>query len=199
MTILESDLPAALKPTAVALALFADERGERVFPSVGRLAWLRGLSERAIQKHVSALRELGVLVPVTRGTGGRGRTTCYRVDVSALPARDAYKPRTSIPGFNTQKSEQGFALSGSETVNGEAETTNSGAGKGEPPFTRFSRIVRDVLREPDLPEERHPHFLVEVNERTRERCAKADIAYSGDVVHRAIDSELWKRRRKVAT
>ncbi len=228
MTILESNLLAALKPTAVALALFADERGGRVFPSVSRLAWLRGMSERGIQKHLSALRDLGVLVPVTRGTGGRGRTTRYRIDVSALPARASYE--VSLCSVTTQNGEPEFVLLHTETVNREAETTNPGSANGEPRFTRFSRvilqsdsperyarsardvvanangnyrviarIVRDVLKEPDLPHEGDSHFLVELKERTRHRCAKAQVAYSGDVVHRAIDSEVWKWRRKVAT
>ncbi len=74
-------LPARLKLTALAFADFADERGRRVWPSVGRIARMTGKSRRQTHVDILALVHLGVLVVERKGLGGPPTaTTCYRFD-----------------------------------------------------------------------------------------------------------------------
>jgi hypothetical protein len=96
--VLESGLSPALKPLLTAMALFGNEDGERIYPSVDRLAFMLGKTRRSIEKQLSKLRADHVLVPVDstaggRLPGGRGRSVMYFLDVNALPARPPFQPR----------------------------------------------------------------------------------------------------------
>jgi Helix-turn-helix domain len=81
--VLESTLPAHLKPYATACASFANDDGTRVFPSITTLARLVGRSKRATQTAVQELRRRGVLI-VERAHAPR-KTTRYRFHLAALP------------------------------------------------------------------------------------------------------------------
>jgi hypothetical protein len=105
--VLESDLEPSLKPTAMTMALFADDTGNRVFPSVGLVAWQLGLQERSVRRNLAKLRALGVLIPNSPNTGGRlagadrGRSVLYRFAIEALPQRPRYKPCRPRQGNGT--------------------------------------------------------------------------------------------------
>ena len=103
MAVLQSDLPAHLKPTASTLALFANDAGDNIYPSVARLAWLVGKTPRRITADLSALCKVGVLVALTPRSGG-GRSTQYHLDVDALPKRPAFEksPRRQRQGSNPE-------------------------------------------------------------------------------------------------
>jgi Helix-turn-helix domain len=60
---------------------FADHANDEgfCFPSISRIAWKCGLSDRQVQRVVAALRDAGLLVPVKNLAGGRNRSTVYRV------------------------------------------------------------------------------------------------------------------------
>ena len=88
MAVLESDLPRSLKPTAVTLALFANDDGERCFPSVSRIAWLLSKTPKNVSSDLTELCEVGVLIPLTPRSGGRGRAT----DTASTPG---HCPRVS--------------------------------------------------------------------------------------------------------
>src|SRR5262245_55822712 len=90
-SVLESDLPAQLKFTAVTLALYANADVNRIIPSVGRVAWETGEDRSTIQRHLRALIRCGVVVPLTPRTGGRERTTRYHLDISACPIRPSWE------------------------------------------------------------------------------------------------------------
>jgi len=85
--VLESGLPLHLTRTAVACATFADDKdGRRIWPSVKTLTDLTRQSERTVQNHLKALRELDVLEVVEPAT--RYRATHYRMVLEKLPRRD---------------------------------------------------------------------------------------------------------------
>lgn len=79
--ILDSALPAWLKPFAVALASFALDDGSRAYPSAGRLARMTGKSERQARRALRALRRAGVITPV----GRQRKAVEYQIHTSALP------------------------------------------------------------------------------------------------------------------
>lgn len=83
-----SGLKAWLKPYAAVLAGFAHDDGTRVFPSIARVAWAVGVSERRAQGAVSKLTALGVLRIVQKHAPGR--PTRYQFDVEALPRRAVF-------------------------------------------------------------------------------------------------------------
>jgi hypothetical protein len=110
MRVFESGLSPTLKPTAATMALFGNDAGERIYPSVDRLAYLMGLTRRTVERQLSELRAIGVLVPESsisggRLPGGRGRSVLYRLNVEALPTRNGFEPRHHRPRHHRQGSE----------------------------------------------------------------------------------------------
>jgi len=106
MRVLESGLSPTLKPLLTTMALFGNDAGERIYPSVDRLAHLLGVTSRSVSRQLAELREIKALVPVPESSmtggrlpGGRGRSVLYRLDIEALPARATYKPRHPRQGF----------------------------------------------------------------------------------------------------
>lgn len=62
------DLPQPLKLLALAMADWADDQGQGIYPSVAYVAWKVGASERTIQRQLRKLESLGLLqVESTRG------------------------------------------------------------------------------------------------------------------------------------
>jgi len=83
--VLNSALPAWLKPYATAFASFAADDGSRVYPSVARVARMMGRTERATQTALQELRRLGVLV--LEETHAPRRAARYRFLEVALPQK----------------------------------------------------------------------------------------------------------------
>lgn len=161
MTVLESALHPRLKTTCAALASFADANGERIFPSLARVGWLIGKSERQVRSDVAALVGMGVLVEVTPRTGGRGRSTVYRLGVDALPQRPPFgaKPGCPPPGITAINPEaDSRVLAFGRTENPEADSSKPGSGPhetrkptAENPEAHFRRSVHDqelIVHEP---------------------------------------------------
>jgi len=148
MRVLESDLNARLKPVAVALALFGTDAGDSIFPSVARLAWLLGLSHREVQRKLSRLRQLGVLIPQTPLTGGAGRTVHYKLD---LAPRAAWEPRHARRSSQDENYDTRVTVSDSERVTAQTQTTTPVTERVTPPSQNpDARVTRSVS---DLPEE----------------------------------------------
>ena len=104
--VFNSALPAWLRPYALAMADFAAHDGSRVFPSVELLCRRTGRSRRAVQAALGELRNRGVLRPVGRMTGGRGKATRYQFVVTVLPTRgnsDRDERATSAAPFNQDR------------------------------------------------------------------------------------------------
>ena len=68
--VFESKLEPHLRLTALALADFAAKDGTNIYPSVETVARMTGKQPRAVKNDLRALRELGVLVPDGRASGG---------------------------------------------------------------------------------------------------------------------------------
>lgn len=81
--VLESALPARLKPYAAAFASFAAPDGSRVFPSVRRVAQHVGRSTRQTKVAIARLKRLGVLELARPHTPRRPAE--YRFMATALP------------------------------------------------------------------------------------------------------------------
>ena len=86
-----SALDADLKPLAATLADIGSDDGKRIYPSVAYMAWRLGRSERDVQRDLSKLREIGVLMIVGNAKGGRGKVTRYHLIESALPEREPWR------------------------------------------------------------------------------------------------------------
>lgn len=160
MKIFNSALEPRLKALACLCALYADETGHRIWPSVGRLAWGLGISPRAVQMQLALLRRFQVLVPLTPLTGG-GRSTEYRLQIPESLERPKFTPkgRTRLRGSDAERDEPGFVGLRSHG----SEPTNAGAGRDEPTFTpplnagsptHERAIVRSVSDRPEDPPDR---------------------------------------------
>ena len=82
-SVLESALPAWVKPYAIAYASFAADDGSKVFPSQVRIARLVSKSERQVRRAVRELRRLRVLVIVA--PSGRNTAARYYFAAERLP------------------------------------------------------------------------------------------------------------------
>jgi len=87
--VLESALGSELKFTAAIFASFADEDG-RCWPSIGQVAYLRGVGVRAVQYHVKELQHMDILQILRPAT--QWLPPHYRVALEQLPARAPYRP-----------------------------------------------------------------------------------------------------------
>lgn len=89
--IYESSLPRWLKDIAAAFACFEDYEQHTLYPSVERVAWMLNLDPRQVKRGTAELRDRGVLQVVR--PHAPGRTTLYRLELSALPYREPFVPK----------------------------------------------------------------------------------------------------------
>jgi hypothetical protein len=99
----QSNLHPDLKPLAAALADIGNDDGTSIYPSVAYMAWLLGRSSRSVQQNLARLRDLGVLVIVDGGVGGRSKSTEYRLIESALPSREKWRKGAINSWFRKQR------------------------------------------------------------------------------------------------
>ena len=85
--VLESGLPHRLRFLATLLALYGDEDGCNIFPSVRRIAAELDIHPTNVRRQLKALRGLGILI-VERPGGGRKKSTRYRMNTAALVPRN---------------------------------------------------------------------------------------------------------------
>jgi hypothetical protein len=95
----ELDLPQNEKLILLAMADHADDRGV-CYPSVGRIAWKSGYSDRAVQLIMAALRSRHIIAPLGSIFGGRGLSTRYQI----RPEKGA-----KLSPFISEKGEAQFA------------------------------------------------------------------------------------------
>lgn len=74
-------LPGPVKLVAYTLAQYGDVHGQNIRPGTPRLAVVCGISTRVVERHVSTLRELGLLLRVRNGGGPRKLAAEYRLTV----------------------------------------------------------------------------------------------------------------------
>ena len=77
----ELDLPPNEKFLLQSLADHADDNGEHIHPSVARLVWKTGWSERTVQRLLRKLEATEILEPVAYAQGGYGMATDYRINI----------------------------------------------------------------------------------------------------------------------
>ena len=133
------------------MASYGDDKGGRIFPSVGRLAADCAMSDRTVQKAVGKLLDRGVLVRIRHG-GGTGVTNLYRIDIDALEA--------FIPTVGSEDRLSGEDQNGRSRVNvvhplnntmGEPpsglrvkETTPKGEGRSPNPLRHVNTSIKDA-------------------------------------------------------
>jgi hypothetical protein len=164
MRVLESAIPKPLKPTAVVMALFGNDAGERIYPGVDRVAFLLGDSRRNVERNISRLRAMGVLEAQTplqggRLPGGRGRSVLYRLNVAALPSRAKYEPRHRRQGSETENTDTSVGVSALETPTPAPQTptpmASTPTNPAENPDTHVGGSFRSDLLETTRERERH--------------------------------------------
>ena len=79
----------------LAMADHANDQGESVYPSVARLAWKTGCSERHVQRAMTYLREKGILIKVAEPR--YHRPTEYKIDMSRASRKQAFAPQGVTP------------------------------------------------------------------------------------------------------
>lgn len=98
---------------ALALADHGADDGSRIFPSLGRVAWKCGYSERQVRRVVRELEKAGIVVKVAEPCGGRGVE--YRLDVGAGLPKPPFTPKR-----------------GGQNVRGGADICDTGGGQNFP-------------------------------------------------------------------
>jgi hypothetical protein len=196
MAVYESALPPGLKVTCGALALFADAHGGSIYPSLARVGWLIGKSERQVRSDIAALVDCGVLIELTPRQGGRGRTTLFRLDATALPKREPFysKGGTRHPGNGLSKAEAHFRLSNENPEVGDGKPGNA---------DRETRNSDDVKAEADCRGSLRDQELISDGVRTAPTTARFDAlakapAEDGNVsIVRKIAFGVWEGDRSL--
>lgn len=91
------------------LSCFASEDGSNIYPSMARVADEINLSLRSVRRIVAGLEAAGYLSVVTPSKGGRGRTTCYRLN---LPGGEPVETVSNVTPFPAGKTVSDTALFG---------------------------------------------------------------------------------------
>jgi|GEM_PF-1285860 biotin operon repressor len=113
----ELDLPQNQKLVLLAFADHADDDGV-CYPSVGRIAWKTGVSERQVQRIVKKLRAAGLVVLLRHAQGGRGNAAVYQVQ----PQKGVkLSPFAGMSDIGKALSESKGCHSGQERVTSSAE------------------------------------------------------------------------------
>jgi hypothetical protein len=108
----------------LALADQADHSGNNIFPGVALLARMTGLSERTVQRGLTALETNGWLQVVGFRNGGRSRATRWRINPAWIADPATFNFDLKIP-------RQNVTLFDSETVTPEATMGDTGGLKGD--------------------------------------------------------------------
>lgn len=110
----DADLPRNQKMVLLAYADHADHDGRNVYPTVGRVAWKTGYSERAVQSITRELENIGIIEQTGTGPVGQNK---FRIVIENLPKRDDYRggeisapPEKIAPG-GVQKTAKGGEIS----------------------------------------------------------------------------------------
>lgn len=125
-TVIQLAWRACLRPSAKAvlnaMAWFADDTGQSIWPSVNTLAQNTGYSRRAIQKLLRELEEAGVIRALGSRLGGKHKTTHYCIDLAWLEqnALRANPVRPSAP-VNSAGNGQKGEPEAPETANGQTQ------------------------------------------------------------------------------
>lgn len=83
--------------SALAYADHAHDDGTGIRPSVAYMAKKTRQSERTIQMHLSAMKQMGWLLTVRYATGGAGRVTEYRVNPAWISNPAEFSPFSGAP------------------------------------------------------------------------------------------------------
>lgn len=133
----DADLPRNQKMILLAYADHADHEGRNIFPSVGRIAWKTGYSERAVQQITRELETAGILI--LDGTGPIG-TNRFHIEVEALPER------TDYGGAKIAPSPAEIAPGGAEFAPGGVQKTAKG-GADSAPESSYNRQLEPSVEE----------------------------------------------------
>jgi hypothetical protein len=114
----ELSLPRGEKLVLLAIADHADDSGI-AFPSVRRLAWKSGYSERQCQQVLKSLRHKQILQPVANLHGGRGHAVRYKINTQ--------KGEVSTP-FETERVQSGSGRVQFSTIKGAVATAPESSG-----------------------------------------------------------------------
>jgi len=79
--VFECDLPASEKFVLLAMADYASDSGDSIFPSIGTLAKKTSLSDRTVQTCIKSLIDKNYLIMAKNG-GGRNHTNLYKIRCS---------------------------------------------------------------------------------------------------------------------
>lgn len=146
---------------ALKLADNAHDDGRHIFPSIGELATKTKQSMRTVQRQLRAMEESGWLVCEVRSSGGRNRSSRYRIaapwvaDPAAFAFRQTAIDAPPVPADEASNDQAGAALEAASSNARVRETvTRSGACGAEKAATKPRQNVA-VCADVPPPKPRH--------------------------------------------
>ncbi|MDB5965173.1 MAG: hypothetical protein JWQ72_1673 [Polaromonas sp.] len=103
---------------ALALADNAHEDGTHIFPSVDTMALKSRQSVRSVQRSLRRMQEIGWLVVVRNGRGGRGKSVEYRINPEWLKGADL-SPFIEPPELSVKGAKHGIKRVPNEALKGD--------------------------------------------------------------------------------
>lgn len=147
----ELDLPSNQKFVLVSMADFADDDGRQCFPSIARLAWKCGYSERAIQRIIRELETAGIVVTIRRSQGGRNHVNQYWIRPEHGKKLEPFHNPGKMTGFADDTPSDATETPSSATRNPDRMTPETLINHQEPleevdPMQKHYDRIREVAR-----------------------------------------------------
>jgi hypothetical protein len=102
--VFDSDLPTTEKFVLLAMADYASDNGDSIFPSIETLSKKTSLSDRSVQNSIKSLIEKKYLVLLKKG-GGRSYTNLYKIRCSKFTLYEKGETGTKKGETGTKKGE----------------------------------------------------------------------------------------------
>lgn len=118
--VFDSDLPSTEKLVLLAMADYASDSGDSIFPSIDTLARKTSLTDRTVRTTIQSLIDLNYLI-ITRHGGGAGNTNVYKIRVSRFTLSDDNGEDFALKGERPSKKGERASPDSSLTINNHQE------------------------------------------------------------------------------
>jgi hypothetical protein len=191
----EIKISGAKKIVLLALAACAWDDGSNVYPSVDYLVWIADVSRAQVHRILATFRSMRVLIPIEHQSGGRGRFAVYRLDLSVLDRKQAFKRKPYIRPNEETRDYDGAAN----------ETYCAGMENGFPETLHSDEKNRPIVRREGSPHEKkgshstdaYKEDQLEIYKRSKpSRSATRAERADGDPRHHELRESIKRLQRE---
>lgn len=180
----EHEFKTSEQAVMLALADHADDTGQNIYPSVARIAWKTGQSERTVQRKIRSLEEQGVLVLVEEERHHKPRE--YRFDWRAATAKEPFQTARERAENDAENTAEGRQPDGAKEGRQGRQPDGGGGATGVTPRAsgvtpRAKRGDKAVSPKPSVEPSKEPSESDGAREGAQVREAEASVPETPDL------------------